>query len=599
MYVTGWLGNQNGNSGLVVFDPGQLTAHPLRKGDVFQTTNLQGPLPPAPSEDRGDPHTFPPLGTAIKVLMVWPRFPPSFWSFEALLDLIPEETIHPPLGLLTVAALCPKNWKLKLVNRSFEDLLDRDLLWADLVMVSGMAVQKEDIRETLLRARALGKRTMIGGPYASSEPQVLLQLSDHVVVGEPDEVFDGIATDLERGSAKRLYVIKDKPDITKTPVPRFDLLQINKYVSMAVQFSRGCPFQCEFCDIITIYGRKPRTKSPRQLLGELDVLFELGWRDMVFIVDDNFIGNHKRALELAQSLEEWQKSHDFPFLFYTEASIDLAERPELINAMVKANFYYVFIGIESPSEASLAEAKKYQNLRGDQLDSIRFIQSQGLWVTGGFIVGFDSDTDNIFERQTDFVERAAIPWAMAGFLQAATTTPLHDRMLQQGRLLAETTGNNFDRPNFRTLLPFPDLLQGFRQTLLSLYSPSSFYDRAYRSLMHWETLKDQKATPHPFLLMLGVLVRSIFLQGILSSYRRQYWKFLLRILMRWSRNPPKLSMGITILLSGHHFIKYAQDVAAELEAECRKLAAEQPAATFGPSVGSPGYVGASRGTLPH
>ena len=338
MYVTGWLGNQNGNSGLVVFDPGQLTAHPLRKGDVFQTTNLQGPLPPALSEDRGDPHTFPPLGTAIKVLMVWPRFPPSFWSFEALLDLIPEETIHPPLGLLTVAALCPKNWKLKLVNRSFEDLLDRDLLWADLVMVSGMAVQKEDIRETLLRARALGKRTMTGGPYASSEPQVLLQLADHVVVGEPDEVFDGIATDLERGSAKRLYVIKDKPDITKTPVPRFDLLQINKYVSMAVQFSRGCPFQCEFCDIITIYGRKPRAKSPRQLLGELDVLFELGWRDMVFIVDDNFIGNHKRALELAQSLEEWQKSHDFPFLFYTEASIDLAERPELINAMVKANF---------------------------------------------------------------------------------------------------------------------------------------------------------------------------------------------------------------------------------------------------------------------
>jgi radical SAM superfamily enzyme YgiQ (UPF0313 family) len=504
--------------------------------------------------------------------MIWPRFPPSFWSFEAMLDLVPEETIHPPLGLLTVAALCPKNWKLKLVNRSFEDLVDRDLLWADLVMVSGMVVQKDDIRETLLRARALGKRTMIGGPYASSEPEVLLRLADHVVVGEPDEIFDGIATDLERGSAKRLYVIKDKPDISKTPVPRFDLLQINKYASMAVQFSRGCPFQCEFCDIITIYGRKPRTKSPRQLLAELDVLFELGWRDLVFIVDDNFIGNHKRALELAQSLEEWQKSHDFPFLFYTEASIDLAQRPELIKGMVKANFYYVFIGIESPSEASLAEAKKYQNLRGNQLDSIRFIQSQGLWVTGGFIIGFDSDTEDIFERQTDFIERAAIPWAMAGFLQALATTPLHHRMLQQGRLLAETTGNNFDRPNFRTLLPFPGLLQGFRQTLLSLYSPSAFYNRGCRSLVQWQTREEQKATPHPFSLMLSVLVRSIFHQGILSSYRRQYWKFLLRILTRWSRNPPKLSMGITILLSGHHFIKYAQDVAAELEAECRKLA---------------------------
>jgi radical SAM superfamily enzyme YgiQ (UPF0313 family) len=504
--------------------------------------------------------------------MIWPRFPPSFWGFKAMLELLPEETIHPPLGLLTVAALCPKNWKLKLINRSFEDLLDKDLRWADLVMVSGMAVQKDDIRATLLRARALGKRTMIGGPYASSEPESLLRLADHVVVGEPDEVFDGIAADLERGSAKRLYIVKEKPDVSNTPAPRFDLLQINKYVSMAVQFSRGCPFQCEFCDIITIYGRKPRTKSPRQLLAELDVLFEMGWRDLVFIVDDNFIGNQKRALELSQSLEEWQKSHDFPFLFYTEASIDLAQRPELIKAMVKANFYYVFIGIESPSEASLAEAKKYQNLRGNQLDSIRSIQSQGLWVTGGFIVGFDSDTEDIFERQRDFIERAAIPWAMAGFLQAPPTTPLHDRMLQQGRLLAETTGNNFDQPNFRTLLPLPSLLQGFRQTLLSLYSPSAYYDRAYRSLAQWETRAEQKGTPHPIWLMLGVIVRSFYHQGLLSSYRRQYWRFLLHLVLRWSRNPPKLSMGFTILLSGHHFIKYAQDVAAELDAECRKLA---------------------------
>jgi radical SAM superfamily enzyme YgiQ (UPF0313 family) len=536
-------------------------------------TDFQKPPTPALTEDRDDPHSFPPLGAAIKVLMIWPRFPPSFWGFDAMMDHIPEDTIHPPLGLLTVAALCPKNWKLRLVDRSFEDLLDSDILWADLVIVSGMPVQKDDLRETLLRARALGKRTMVGGPYASSEPQTLLRLADHVVVGEPDEVFDRIAADLERGLAKRLYVINDKPDVRKTPVPRFDLLQINKYASMAVQFSRGCPFQCEFCDIITLYGRKPRTKSPRQLLGELDVLFELGWRDSVFIVDDNFIGNHKRALELAQSLEGWQKSHDFPFLFYTEASIDLAQRPELMKAMVKANFYYVFIGIESPSEQSLAEAKKYQNLRRNQLDSIRFIQSQGLWVTGGFIIGFDSDREDIFERQRDFIERAAIPWAMAGFLQAPTTTPLHDRMLEQGRLLAEnTTGNNFDQPNFRTLLPLPVLLQGLRETLLSLYSPSAFYNRAYRSLVQWETLEEQKATSYPFSLMLGILVRSILHQGILSSYRRQYWKFLLQILTRWSRNPPKLSMGITILLSGHHFIKYAQDVAAELEAECRKLA---------------------------
>jgi len=571
--------------------------------------DFQNPPDTALTDDGNDPHAFPPLGASIKVLMVWPRFPPSFWGFNAMLDLIPEETIHPPLGLLTVAALCPKNWSVRLVDRNIgEDLLDSDIRWADLVMVSGMPVQKDDIRETLRRARVLGKRTMIGGPYASSEPQVLLPLADHVVVGEPDEVFDTIATDLERGLAKRLYVINDKPDLGKTPVPRFDLLKIKKYASMVVQFSRGCPFQCEFCDIIILYGRKPRTKSPRQILAELDVLFEMGWRDQVFIVDDNFIGNHKRALELAQNLEEWQKAHDYPFLFYTEASIDLAQRPELIEAMVRANFYYVFIGIESPSAQSLAEAKKYQNLRRDPLESIRFIQNHGLWVTGGFIIGFDSDTEEIFEQQRQFIERAAIPWAMVGFLQAPPTTPLYDRMLKQGRLLAENTASsNFDRPNFRTLLPLPVLLQGMRQTLLSLYSPSAFYNRAYRSLMQWETREqhvvgsgkaEEKATPYPLSLMLGILVRSVYRQGILSSYRREYWKFLLQILRRWPRSSAKLSMGITMLLSGHHFIKYAQEVATGLEAELRKQAAEQPAGRFRPSFDSSGDMVASPSTLP-
>ncbi len=449
---------------------------------------------PEGSDAAGEPQGFPPLGSALKVLMIWPRFPSSFWSFDGILDLVPIETDQPPLGLLTIAALCPKNWTLRLIDRSFDDLLDADILWADLVMVSGMRVQKDDIRETLLRARALGRRTMVGGPFASSEPDLLLSMADHVVVGEPDEVFPEIAADLERGSAQRLYTIKDKPDVSKTPLPRFDLLNIGKYASMAVQFSRGCPFQCEFCDIITIYGRKPRTKSPSQLIAELDALFALGWRDQVFIVDDNFIGNHKLALELAVELAAWQKSHGYPMLLYTEASIDLAQRTELIEAMVKANFFYVFIGIESPSPKSLTEAKKFQNLRRDPLESIRFIQSEGLWVTAGFIIGFDSDTEDIFEQQTDFIERAAIPWAMAGFLQAPPTTPLFDRMLKEGRLIMDTTAtSNFDPPNFKTLLPLPVLLQGYRRLLASLYDPSAFYERCYRSLLHWQARKPQKA----------------------------------------------------------------------------------------------------------
>ncbi len=504
--------------------------------------------------------------------MIWPRFPSSFWSFDGILDLVPIETDQPPLGLLTVAALCPKNWTIRLIDRSFEKLLDADILWADLVMVSGMRVQKDDIRETLLRARALGKRTMIGGPFASSEPELLLRLADHVVVGEPDEAFAEIAADVERGSAKRLYVITDKPDVSKSPLPRFDLLKIGKYASMAVQFSRGCPFQCEFCDIITIYGRKPRAKSPTQLIAELNALYELGWREQVFIVDDNFIGNHKLALELAVELRKWQKSRGYPMLLYTEASIDLAQRPELIKAMVDANFFYVFIGIESPSAKSLTEAKKFQNLRQDPLESVRYIQSEGLWVTAGFIIGFDSDTEEIFDQQTEFIEAAAIPWAMAGFLQAPPTTPLFDRMMKEGRLLMESTAtSNFDPPNFKTLIPLPVLLKGYRKVLASLYAPAEFYERSYRSLLQWKSRKPQKASSIPLWPLMGIVFHSILHQGILSSYRKAYWKFLLRLIGRWSFNQAKFSMGFAMLLSGHHFIRYAKTVVANLDCELDKI----------------------------
>ncbi len=546
---------------------------------MLKSTELHRSPGSETADDKGGASGFRPLGSALKVLLVWPRFPSSFWSFDGIRELVPMRTEQPPLGLLTVAALCPKSWRLKLIDLSFEELLDADILWADLVMVSGMRVQKDDIREVLLRARALGRRTMIGGPFASSEPELLLRLADHVVVGEPDEVFPEIASDLERGASWRLYEVKEKPDVSKTPLPRFDLLKIDKYGSMAVQFSRGCPFQCEFCDIITIYGRKPRTKRPAQLMAELDALYELGWRDQVFIVDDNFIGNHKLALELSLELQEWQKRRCYPMFFYTEASIDLAQKPQLIEAMVKANFFFVFIGIESPSPKSLAEAKKFQNLRRDPLECVHFIQSQGLWVTAGFIIGFDSDTEEIFEQQRDFIERAAIPWAMAGFLIAPPTTPLYDRMLKEGRLLMDTTAtSNFDPPNFKTLLPLPVLLKGFQEILSSLYSPSAFYDRCYRSLLQWKAREPQRAPAIPLLPTLGILLRSIVHQGFLSNYRGAYWRFVLRLLGRWLLNPRKLSFGFALLLSGHHFIPYARRVESQLEIELDRCTIEQETA---------------------
>lgn len=512
---------------------------------------------------------FPALGPQVKVLMVWPRFPASYWSLGEVTEIVPERSLIPPLGLITVAALCPRHWTIRLIDLAFEELRDEDVLWADLVMISAMQVQRDDVQRTLERARRLKRRTMIGGPYASSEPEALLPLADHVVVGEPDEVFGAIAADLESGSARRLYRITEKPDVTRTPIPRFDLLRREKYTLMAVQFSRGCPFTCEFCDIITLYGRRPRTKSAAQLIAELDSLLRLGWRKEIFVVDDNFIGNHKAALELCRELERWQRRNRRPFGFATEASIDLASRPELLDAMVKANFARVFIGIETPSAESLKEAKKFQNLRRDALDCVHFIQQRGLWVMGGFIVGFDSDEADIFDRQIEFIERAAIPWAMAGVLQALPTTPLYGRMQTEGRLVAGGPEfSNFSRPNFRTKLPLPELLAGLRRMLLTLYNPHHFYRRVLDSVERWEPRPEQAAPAVPFLYRLGVGLKSLWRQGFLPGYRRAYWRFWGRLLWRCGLNQKKVRLGFELAVSGHHFISYARQVARNLEPQC-------------------------------
>ncbi len=517
--------------------------------------------------------TFPPLGKGVKALLVWPRIPNSFWTFTGMMELLPEKVVMPPLGLITVAALCPESWTLRLVDQCVEELTDEDILWADLVMVSAMTVQRDGLQEVLARARRLGRRTVVGGPYASGEPARMLAIADHVVVGEPDEVFGEIARDLEEGNARRLYEIADKPDVTRTPAPRFDLLNLNCYASMSVQFSRGCPFQCEFCDIIILYGRKPRTKLPAQMLAELDTLLSLGWRKQVFMVDDNFIGNHTRALELCGVLEKWQQARDYPVMFYTEASMDLARKSALMEAMVRANFFYVFLGIESPSKESLQEVKKLQNLAMDAVSCIDVIHKKGLWVTGGFIVGFDSDTEGIFEQQVEFIERTAIPWALINFLHALPRTALYERMQREGRIL-ESRGSSSDGtpPNFRTLMEPDVLLRGFGSTVAAIYDPETFYARAWRSLRSWESKRCQHPAQQPTALAIaGILARSIWLQGLRSSYRKAYWKYFLKLLTRFPLNRAKLWMGVTILVSGQHFIPYAGELARKVESELERV----------------------------
>ena len=528
-------------------------------------------LPIRVTKDERESVSFPALGKGLKVLLVWPKFPPSFWGFEGVLEMMPEAAMTPPLGLITVAALCPPTWMLRLLDHAFDEITDEDLRSADLVMVSAMHAQRADAVAILRRARMLGTRSFIGGPWASSEPDVVRLEADHVMVGEAEEVIADIALALENGTAQSMYRVDDKPDISGSPIPRFELLCMDKYGSMPVQFSRGCPFQCDFCDIITIYGRKPRTKSSSQVIAELDRLRELGWRGEVFVVDDNFIGNRKNALQLVKHLAVWNEAHGQPFSYYTQASVDLADRTELMQAMVAANFMYVFLGIESPSAEALKGSLKFQNLRKDSLEQVRIIQENGLWVLAGFIVGFDSDDQSIFERQREFIERAAIAWAMVGMLQAPPTTPLYDRMMAEGRLIDDSDAiSNFSAPNFRTTMPLPTLLRGLSGLLADLYEPGAYFQRALRSLEAWKTKSSQRPPDTLGSNDLRLLARSMWTQGVKSSYRRAYWGFLGTLVRRYRNNPVKMWMGLGLLLTAHHFLIYARQVADELELDCAK-----------------------------
>ena len=528
-----------------------------------------------------DPLHLAPLGPNLKVLLVWPRFPQSFWGFEGALNMMPEDAVTPPLGLITVASLCPPSWSLKLLDSAFDEITDADLREADLIMVSAMHAQRTDAIAILRRARSVGTRTFIGGPWASSEPEIVQLEADHVMVGEAEEVFAGIAQALEKGTALHVYHVTQKPDLSVSPVPRFDLLRMDKYTSMPVQFARGCPFQCDFCDIITIYGRKVRGKTSVQMVAELDRLHELGWRGEVFIVDDNFIGNRKHSLELCRDIAQWGEARGKPFSFYTQASVDLADRPELMDAMVAANFMYVFLGIETPSSEALKGSKKFQNLKHDTLEQVRIIQQNGLWVMAGFIVGFDSDDEKIFERQREFIEQSAIPWAMAGMLQAPPTTPLFDRMRAEGRLIENSDAiSNFSAPNFRTNMPLPALLHGLSRLLADLYDPKTYFQRALRSLEAWQTRPSQKPKYTSFLYELRIVTSSMWTQGVRSRYRREYWRYLGTLIRRYRNSPPHIWMGFSLLLAAHHFLVYSRHVSDELARNCEAVAREaqhQPA----------------------
>ncbi len=487
----------------------------------------------------------------MNALLVYPEFPETYWSFKHALKFLGKRAAQPPLGLMTVAALLPGTWKKRLVDTNVERLRDRDLAWADVVLLSGMHIQRDSLADLVERCRARGLRTVVGGPIASSVPAAELK-ADHVVVGEAESLIAGLARDLEQGTAKAVYQAAERPEMALSPLPDLSLIKMHRYSTMAVQYSRGCPFNCEFCDIIEIYGRRPRTKAVAQVLAELDQLRAAGWREAVFIVDDNFIGNKARAKELCVALAEWRSQYKTSFDFNTEASLNLADDPELMQLMKDAGFVSVFLGIETPDESGLIAANKLQNTRRSLLDSVATIQSYGMQVMGGFILGFDTDRDDIFDRMVDFIQKSGIPVAMVGLLQAMPGTQLFRRLRKEGRILDAGHGDNTgDKLNFLPNMDPAKLVEGYRSVLKRIYSCEAYYERVRLYLSRTQPKSGVRSSRQRWLTRgnARAFVTSLVRQGVFSRQRWSYWKFLLTVATRYRHC---VGAAMTLAVMGYH-----------------------------------------------
>jgi len=485
----------------------------------------------------------------MKVLLVYPEFPDTYWSFKHALKFEGRTAAFPPLGLMTVSSMLPTDWERRLVDMNVEALWPEDVEWADMVFLSAMIVQNESLEQVVSLCRSMGKKVVVGGPYVSTSSERLPD-ADHIFIGEAETTLPEFINDLELGIARKIYKADERPSLLNTPVPDFSLVDMSAYSAMNVQYSRGCPFQCEFCDIIEIYGRVPRTKSNEQMLAELDALKAVGWRGLVFIVDDNFIGNKKNVRLFMPDLIKWSRDNDFPFSFITEASVNLAEDDALLQSMEDAGFRRIFLGIETPVEESLKEAQKGQNTHRDLLESIHKIQSYGMEVMAGFIVGFDNDPENIFDLQTSFIRESGIPLAMVGLLSALPDTQLWRRLEKEGRLLDVSTGNNTDCTlNFVPKMNIDRLVEGYKSILKNIYSPREYYQRALDCLsrFHKNRIEPRQST---LLQDIKAFYRIVMTLGIKDSSRVEFWNYIFKLVRYYPRD---FAHGITLAAMGYHF----------------------------------------------
>jgi radical SAM superfamily enzyme YgiQ (UPF0313 family) len=490
----------------------------------------------------------------MNILLISPQTPMTFWSLKHAVRFMSRHAAFPPLGLLTVAAMLPRSWNLRLIDMDVNRLRDSDLEWADYVLIGAMIVHKQSIDEDILpRCKRLGKTVIAGGPLFTTGYEDYAG-DVHAVCGECEEIIDDVIRDMEIGEIKPKYESGHGfPDVTKTPAPRWDLINVRDYGTMPIQFSRGCPFDCEFCDIIIMNGRKPRTKTPEQMIAELDSLYAAGWIGTVFFVDDNFIGNKKLVKQFLRALIAWRERVKPELDFITEASVNLADDQELLDLMAMAGFRRVFIGIETPVPESLVECQKYQNTHGDLGEMIKTVQRAGMEVMGGFIVGFDNDPKEIFQLQYDFIQKTGIAAAMVGLLTALPKTQLYHRLLGEGRLDTKSTGNNTEAVlNFIPKLDREFLINNYKKLMRTLYEPTTYYRRVL-------TFLNEYAPRGPELKLtlddIRAFFRTLWVMGVVHRGRRAFWKYLATVLMRYPRKLPK---SIALAIHGFHYRMVAQ-----------------------------------------
>jgi len=487
----------------------------------------------------------------MNTLLLYPAFPDTFWSFKHALKFIHKKAAFPPLGLLTVASMMPRSWPKRLVDTNVIKLTEKDLTWADSVFISAMAVQRESARQIITRCNKAGLKVIAGGPLFTDE-HAAFEAVDHFLLNEAELTLPSFLEDLKQGCAAQVYRTSEFADIRKTPPPMWQLIDMKRYAAMSIQFSRGCPFNCDFCNITALLGHRVRIKTAAQIIAELDCIYNLGWRGQIFFVDDNFIGNKKYLMtELLPAIIEWQKNKK-QIRFNTEASVNLADNEPLMQLMVDAGFESVFIGIETPAEAGLAECNKRQNKNRDLVASVKRMHRIGLQVQGGFIVGFDSDTPSIFQRQIDFIQKSGIVTAMVGLLNAPPGTRLYNRMQQEGRLAGLISCNTDGTTNIIPRMDLNTLSDGYKKIMRQIYSPKIYYERVRTFL------KDYKA-PKAHIKMdfqrCMAFIRSSIRLGIFGKERFQYWKLLLWTL---HKRPGMLPLAITFAIYGHHFRKVCE-----------------------------------------